>query len=94
MDSDRLSNVAPSEVNVLQRLHKSDYTLVFLVSVRGLLEGVKQYPWEALQRESDPFICETTAYRRMKSHGLCKAGVIPDFYGQIDLMDPEVWKPI
>lgn len=27
----------------------------------------------------------------MKFHGLCKAGVIPDFYGQIDKLDPKVW---
>lgn len=33
-------------------------------------------------REGTRFVCESTAYQRMKAKGLCKRGVVPDFMGQ------------
>lgn len=37
------------------------------------------------------FICESTAYQRMKAKGLCKRGVIPDFYGTVTKIKPTLW---
>lgn len=34
---------------------------------------------------------ESLAYRRLKEHGLCKRGVIPDFYGTSTQINPKVW---
>lgn len=39
------------------------------------------------------FICESTAYRRLKGKGLCEEHVVPDFYGVIEQMDPVLWQP-
>lgn len=42
------------------------------------------------------FNCESRAYCRLKSHGLCERGSIPDFYGVIRDIDPladTAWKP-
>lgn len=44
-------------------------------------------------REIDPFTCERAAYRRLKEKGLCQQGVIPDFYGVIEQIDPAAWQP-
>ena len=39
------------------------------------------------------FRCERNAYRRLKAKGFCKRGVIPDFYGVIECIDPKEWGP-
>lgn len=41
--------------------------------------------------EINLFICESTAYRRLKAKGLCKRGAIPDFYGTITKIQPNSW---
>ncbi|KAB8212983.1 hypothetical protein BDV33DRAFT_230783 [Aspergillus novoparasiticus] len=42
-------------------------------------------------REVNLFVSESTAYRRMKLKGLCKRGIIPNFYGTIRNIQPAVW---
>ena len=44
-------------------------------------------------RDINTFRCETNAYRRLKAKGFCKRGVIPDFYGAIECIDPREWGP-
>lgn len=39
-------------------------------------------------REVDPFICESTAYRRLQERDPCEQGLIPDFLGEIKNIDP------
>lgn len=41
--------------------------------------------------EVNLFICESTAYQPMKAKGLCKRGVIPDFYGTVTKIQPTLW---
>lgn len=41
--------------------------------------------------EVNLFVCESTAYRRMKANGLCEQGVVPDFYGTITKIQPTLW---
>jgi hypothetical protein len=43
--------------------------------------------------ERNVFNCESTAYRRMKERGLCDEGFVPQFYGIIKEIRPELWKP-
>jgi Lipopolysaccharide kinase (Kdo/WaaP) family len=43
--------------------------------------------------EHDIFVCESTAYRRLKESGLCDKGYIPNFYGTIQQIQPKFWKP-
>lgn len=42
-------------------------------------------------REVNLFVCESTAYQRMKAKGLCKRGIVPDFYGTVKNIQPILW---
>jgi predicted acylesterase/phospholipase RssA len=42
-------------------------------------------------RETNIFVCESTAYRRLKETGRCKRGVAPDFYGTITNIQSKNW---
>lgn len=42
-------------------------------------------------REKNIFVCESTAYRRLKDAGLCERGVVPDYYGAITDIQPQLW---
>ncbi|CAK38036.1 uncharacterized protein An03g00610 [Aspergillus niger] len=53
-------------------------------------EGMKQ-PSHPTYREIDPFFCESTAYVRLKKRELCQQGIVPDFYGVIEQIDPIHW---
>lgn len=55
------------------------------------MEYERSYLEEPGDREVNLFICENTAYRRLKAKGLCKRGVIPDFYGTITNIKPALW---
>lgn len=44
-----------------------------------------------IDRDLDLFRCESRAYARLKGHGLCEKGHIPDFYGVIKDIDPQSW---
>lgn len=46
-----------------------------------------------LERETDDHVCEKVAYERLKEHGLCVSGIIPDFYGSIKDLDPNLCQP-
>ena len=43
--------------------------------------------------EHEIFICESTAYRRLKERGLCDKGFVPQFYGTVEKIQPKLWKP-
>ncbi|PYH69411.1 uncharacterized protein BO88DRAFT_461677 [Aspergillus vadensis CBS 113365] len=64
---------------------------VFYVSLQGRLRLMKVY--HAIEKEVDPYICESAAYVRLKGRGLCQQGIVPDFYGVIDQIDPRQWQP-
>lgn len=44
-------------------------------------------------REINPFVCESTAYGHLKEKGFCQQGVVPDFYGVIEQIDPTSCQP-
>ncbi|KAB8259676.1 hypothetical protein BDV32DRAFT_138621 [Aspergillus pseudonomiae] len=44
-------------------------------------------------REVDIFQCESQAYARLKAHGLCAKGYVPNFYGLIKQINPKQWSP-
>lgn len=43
--------------------------------------------------EHSIFFCERTAYRRLKEKGLYDKGVVPQFFGTIEHLQPTLWKP-
>jgi tRNA A-37 threonylcarbamoyl transferase component Bud32 len=50
-------------------------------------QGPKQ-PWDSQIRETNIFLCESRAYRRLTQAGVCARGITPQFYGTIESIDP------
>ncbi|KAL3472469.1 hypothetical protein BJX99DRAFT_214698 [Aspergillus californicus] len=87
----------PSEVEFLEKLKESKYSVVFKVRFRQRICVMKVYhdrgraEHDSPDREVNLFICESTAYHRLKLKGFCERGVIPNFYGTISKIQPAVW---
>lgn len=50
-------------------------------------------PWAPPDREIDPYTCESTAYKRLKEQGLCDRGIVPQFYGTLEKLDVQQFRP-
>ncbi|PYI04444.1 hypothetical protein BO78DRAFT_449844 [Aspergillus sclerotiicarbonarius CBS 121057] len=78
-------DVQPSEVDFLEILQESKNSVIFKVSIHGKLRVLKVYhdrgksKWDPIDREINLFLCESTAYQRLKQKGFCKRGV-PDLH--------------
>ncbi|RAL01334.1 uncharacterized protein BO80DRAFT_493445 [Aspergillus ibericus CBS 121593] len=89
--------LSPSSVQVLQILKKSKTSAVLKVSISGETRILKVYrehlpsEHDSPARETNPFICETSAYERLQHRGHCKAGNILSFYGTITNIQPDLW---
>ncbi|RAK89631.1 hypothetical protein BO79DRAFT_145763 [Aspergillus costaricaensis CBS 115574] len=90
-------DVKPSEVEFLDTLKESKYSVVFKVRFQEKLCVMKVYH-DREPNEFDPpdrivnlFISESTAYQRLESKGLCQRGVIPNYYGTIRNIQPADW---
>lgn len=46
---------------------------------------------DPIDREVNLFVCESAAYQRMKAKGLCRRGIVPDFYGTITKIESTLW---
>ncbi|KAJ9325420.1 hypothetical protein DTO027B5_4981 [Paecilomyces variotii] len=88
-----------ADINFVYVLQESDYSSIFQVTVQDKLYVLKVYhtlersPADPTHREIQPFICESTAYARLKQHGLCRLGVVPDFHGVIKQIEPKSCQP-
>ncbi|KAL2216449.1 hypothetical protein M432DRAFT_663857 [Thermoascus aurantiacus ATCC 26904] len=82
-----LTDVKPSEVTFQERLCRSPHANVFLVTIRGVTCVMKASArWIG-------FTNEVRAYRRLKKYGICDRGLVPNFYGTIEQLDPELYEP-
>ncbi|OGM45357.1 hypothetical protein ABOM_005550 [Aspergillus bombycis] len=85
-----------SEIDFLEKLKESKYSVVFKVSFQERLCVLKVYhdrgpsELDPPDREVNLFRSESTAYSRLKLKGLCKRGIIPDFYGIIRNIPPAI----
>ncbi|RAL00836.1 uncharacterized protein BO80DRAFT_382194 [Aspergillus ibericus CBS 121593] len=90
-------DVKPFEVEFLETLKQSKYSVVFKVQFRERICVMKVYhdrepsELDPRDREVNLFVSESTAYHRLKLKGFCKRGVIPDFYGTIRKIQPAAW---
>ncbi|KAK2806784.1 hypothetical protein FQN50_005646 [Emmonsiellopsis sp. PD_5] len=95
--ADEIGEVKSSDVTFLEKLKESEYSVVFKVAVKGRICVIKVYhdrgpsDCDPPDREVNLFVCESTAYQRMKAKGLCKQGVVPDFYGTVTNIQPSLW---
>ncbi|ODM21102.1 hypothetical protein SI65_04155 [Aspergillus cristatus] len=95
--ADWITEVKPDDVIFFQKLQESANSAVFKVAVHGRICVMKVYhdrgpsDYDPSDLEVNLFVCESTAYRRMKANGLCEQGVVPDFYGTITKIQPTLW---
>ncbi|GKZ25742.1 hypothetical protein AbraIFM66951_002395 [Aspergillus brasiliensis] len=88
-----------SSLDFISCITESETSSIFRATYQGRLCLLKVYhtiekqPWHPTYREIDPFICESTAYARLKERGLCQQGIVPDFYGVIEQIDPMQCQP-
>ncbi|KAJ5407640.1 hypothetical protein N7509_001523 [Penicillium cosmopolitanum] len=73
------------DVEILELLKKSEYSAIFKYHNQPYRE------WDPPDREVNFYVCESTAYRRLKAKGFCERKVIPDFYGTITNIQPRQW---
>ncbi|KAE8152927.1 hypothetical protein BDV25DRAFT_127551 [Aspergillus avenaceus] len=95
--ADELHEVQPSDVGFLETLKVYKNSAVFKVKICERLCVMKVYhdrgpsEWDPTDYEVNLFVCESSAYRRMKDKGLCRQGIIPEFYGTITKIQPSLW---
>ncbi|PLB55729.1 hypothetical protein P170DRAFT_400097 [Aspergillus steynii IBT 23096] len=93
------SSVSASEILFKAQLTASQFSVIFIVEIRGTTCVMKVHhnPGKVepvpLERETDIHVCEATAYERLKKHGLCNSGIIPQFYGSIKDLDLRLYQP-
>ncbi|KAJ9225219.1 hypothetical protein DTO027B5_6505 [Paecilomyces variotii] len=95
-----LENVTPSEIIFSKKLFASDFSVVFLVTVRNQEcvmkvhhgRGPPRY-YERKDRELDIHVLETTAYTRLRDKGLCDQGIVPRFLGSMRKFDQSLCQP-
>ncbi|PGH11055.1 hypothetical protein AJ79_05097 [Helicocarpus griseus UAMH5409] len=95
-----LTGVDISEVAFNKRISKREFCEIFLVTVRNLTCVMKVHRGRRLKRDYEPryretniYICESTAYRRLTEAGICAKGLAPKFYGTIEDIDPMSCQP-
>ncbi|KAH8820780.1 hypothetical protein F5884DRAFT_765149 [Xylogone sp. PMI_703] len=89
----------PSDIHFKEQLYCSEDSVIYLLEVYEKLLVLKihryfePYPWSPRDQERDPYICESKAYERLKEHGVCDRGIVPNFYGTIERMDRCLYRP-
>ena len=63
-----------------------------LIYLRHHGRGPRRY-YEPKDRELDIHVLECSAYRRLKEHGLCDSGLVPNFLGSMQKFDPYLCQP-
>ncbi|EER38165.1 conserved hypothetical protein [Histoplasma capsulatum H143] len=94
-----ITGVEPHEVIFREVLKRSEFSVVFLVVIRDTTCVMKVYHDHgplivtSRYRETNIYTCEVSAYRRLKEKGLCQQGLVPQFYGCIERLQPKLWQP-
>ncbi|KAI9374779.1 hypothetical protein BJX61DRAFT_258643 [Aspergillus egyptiacus] len=94
-----LDDIVPSEISFHKQLFASNFSHIFLVTIRGQPcvmkhhgRGPRRY-YEPEDREVDIHVLETTAYRRLQAKGVCDRGIVPRFLGSMRKFDPALCQP-
>ncbi|QSS62553.1 hypothetical protein I7I51_02291 [Histoplasma capsulatum] len=89
------TDVKVAEIMFQKQLAKRDYSVIFLVTVLRTMKvkyfltlSTAPWPWDSKIRETNLFICEATAYRRLTHAGVCARGIPSQFHGTIENIDP------
>ncbi|KAL2821688.1 hypothetical protein BJX63DRAFT_418052 [Aspergillus granulosus] len=92
--------VGPSGVEVSQILRRTKTSAILKVTIHGEPRVMKVYrdrlpsQYDSPEREIHPFVCESSAYQRLREKGLCARGVVPYFYGTVTNIQPDHWQSL
>ncbi|KAE8149557.1 hypothetical protein BDV25DRAFT_130263 [Aspergillus avenaceus] len=89
----------PSNVHFIQKLKTSDVSEIFHISY-------EEHPYflKVFHMGDDPgfspdgrdlcrYRCESQAYFSLSRHGACDQGIVPQFYGVLENLDPSIFEP-
>ncbi|KAE8383872.1 hypothetical protein BDV26DRAFT_250938 [Aspergillus bertholletiae] len=88
-----------SAIEYVGQIRSSESSCIFRTRWRGrdcimkVYHSIEASHADPTDREVDIFRCESKAYTRLKAHGLCDEGYVPDFYGLIKQINPMEWSP-
>ncbi|KAE8374904.1 hypothetical protein BDV26DRAFT_283878 [Aspergillus bertholletiae] len=86
-----------STIEFVELIKSSESPCIFRTRWRGKDCVLKVYHsmepsyTDPVDREVDIFKCESQAYTKLKTHGLCDKGFVSDFYGLIKQINPKEW---
>ncbi|GAB1198180.1 hypothetical protein APSETT444_007488 [Aspergillus pseudonomiae] len=94
-----LADIDPSRIKIIREIAQSDASSIFEVDLDG-----QKYALKLFHNDGDPgytekgrdlnrFRCESKAYEKLFTSGVCERRFVPNFYGYINEMDPDAFHP-
>lgn len=94
-----LTDIEPSKVKIIREITRSDASSIFEVDMDG-----KKYALKLFHNNGDPgytekgrdlnrFRCESNAYEKLFTSGVCERSFVPKFYGSFNQVDPAAFYP-
>jgi serine/threonine protein kinase len=97
--NDLLTDVDPSRINIIREITRSDASSIFEVDLDGQKYALKLFHdngdpgYTEKGRDLNRFRCESNAYKKLLTSGVCDRSFVPKFYGYIDRVDPAIFHP-
>ncbi|KAK6812610.1 hypothetical protein RU639_011582 [Aspergillus parasiticus] len=94
-----LAEIDPSKINILSEISHSDASSIFEVDVDGQKYALKLFHdngdpgYTEKGRDLNRFRCESNAYRKLLTSGVCERRIVPKFYGFINGLEPASFHP-
>ena len=94
-----LTDMDPSRVHIITEITRSDASSIFEVDLDGQKYALKVFHdngdpgYTEKGRDLNRFRCESNAYKKLLTSGVCERGFVPKFYGCIDRIDPATFYP-
>lgn len=99
MHSRKAPLIDPSKINIIREITRSDASSIFEVDMDGQKYALKLFHnngdpgYTEKGRDLNRFRCESNAYEKLHSSGVCERGFVPKFHGSINQVDPAVFYP-
>ncbi|KAB8204238.1 Lipopolysaccharide kinase Kdo/WaaP family protein [Aspergillus parasiticus SU-1] len=94
-----LAEIDPSKINILSEISHSDASSIFEVDVDGQKYALKLFHdngdpgYTEKGRDLNRFRCESNAYRKLLTSGVCERRIVPKFHGVINGLEPASFHP-
>lgn len=88
----------PSNINILRQFTCSDSSAIFEVEFDRQKYALKLFHdngdprYTENGRELNRFCCESNAYQKLLTSGVCTRSFVPKFYGYVDRINPAAFQ--